>query len=80
MATHRAMFISGRGTLILRLGMRGKEMLFVFFLGAVHHFSWGVEGTQHFTLVGEAYVYGIMGGELFESEAGHLDLRDFEII
>lgn len=35
---------------------------------------------KQYSLVGEAYMYGIIGGELFGHEIGHARLRDFEII
>ncbi|CAO2649060.1 Nn.00g100090.m01.CDS01 [Neocucurbitaria sp. VM-36] len=36
--------------------------------------------AEVYTLVGEAYVYDIMGGELFSGEMGHPRLRAFDII
>lgn len=35
---------------------------------------------EQFSLVGEAYAYGIMGGELFDGNVGPADLRTFEIL
>jgi hypothetical protein len=80
-SVNRAMFVSTKGYIGLApWNAREGDVVCVLLGGCTPFFLRPVEGTHQFTFVGEAYVYGIMGGELFESEAGHPDLRDFEII
>ncbi|KAL5118209.1 hypothetical protein ACEQ8H_003881 [Pleosporales sp. CAS-2024a] len=39
-----------------------------------------VAGEQSYTLVGEAYVHGIMSGELFDGKMGEPTLRTFDLV
>ncbi|KAH7411594.1 heterokaryon incompatibility protein-domain-containing protein [Phaeosphaeria sp. MPI-PUGE-AT-0046c] len=76
---NRAMFITAKGYIGLAPWNGQKGDSIVVLLGGCTPFLLRPKGNQY-NLVGEAYVYGIMGGELFGDEMGHAQLRDFEIV
>ncbi len=76
---NRAMFITSKGFIGLAPWNAKKGDTICVLLGGCTPFILRpVSGS--YTLVGEAYVYGIMGGELFRHAMGHARLRNFEII
>ena len=77
----RAMFITSKG--FIGLGpwnAQERDLVSVLFGGCTPFLSRQVAGKEKYILVGETYVYGIMGGELFNGEMGHPRLRTFEIV
>jgi hypothetical protein len=80
-SVNRAMFVTTKGYLGLApWNARKGDLICVLLGGSTPFLLRPVPGRKHFTLVGECYVYGIMGGELFGHEMGHARLRDFEIV
>jgi hypothetical protein len=78
-SANRAMFVTSKGFIGLAPWNAKKgDLICVLLGGCTPYLLRPVSGL--YTLVGEAYVYGIMGGELFGHEMGHARLRDFEII
>lgn len=55
-------------------------MISVLFGGCTPFVLRKATGNEIYTLVGEAYVYGIVDGELFSGELGHPRLRAFDIV
>ena len=77
----RAMFVTSNG--FIGLGpwnAQEGDMVSVLFGGCTPFILRKTAGKELYTLVGEAYVYGIMGGELFSGEMGHPRLRAFDIV
>lgn len=80
-SVNRAMFVTTKGYLGLApWNAREGDLICVRLGGSTPFLLRPVPGRKHFTLVGECYAYGIMGGELLGHEMGHARLRDFEIV
>ncbi|KAH8719515.1 heterokaryon incompatibility protein-domain-containing protein [Phaeosphaeriaceae sp. PMI808] len=78
-AKNRALFVTSKGFIGLAPWNAQKGDAIVVLLGGCTPYILRPKKKQY-TLVGETYVYGIMGGELFGHEMGHARLRDFEIV
>jgi hypothetical protein len=77
----RAMFVTSKG--FIGLGpwnAQEGDVVSVLFGGCTPFILRKTAGKELYILVGEAYVYGIMGGELFSGEMGHPRLRAFDIV
>jgi hypothetical protein len=78
---NRTMFVTTKGYLGLApWNARKGDLICVLLGGSTPFLLRPVPSRHHFTLVGECYVYGIMGGELFGHEMGHARLRDFAVV
>ncbi|KAF2105533.1 hypothetical protein BDV96DRAFT_608170 [Lophiotrema nucula] len=78
---NRAMFVTSKGYLGLAPGNAQEgDIVCVLLGGCTPYLLRPIAGSKQFTFVGEAYVYGIMGGELLGHEMGHARMRDFEIV
>jgi hypothetical protein len=78
---NRAMFFTSKEYLGLApWNARKGDIVCVFLGGCTPFLLRPVYGTGQFMFVGEAYVFGLMGGELFADDVGHDNLRDFEIV
>lgn len=60
--------------------MHKGDVVSVLFGGCTPFILHKANGKEKYRLVGEGYVYGIMGGELFSGEMGHPRLRDFDLV
>jgi hypothetical protein len=77
----RAMFVSSKGFIGLApWNAEQGDVISVLFGGCTPYILRKVPGKEQYTLVGEAYVYGIMGGELFDGKMSHARLRAFDIV
>lgn len=78
-SVNRAMFITSKGFIGLAPWNAQKGDCIAVLLGGCTPFILRSIGEQY-NFIGETYVYGIMGGELFGHEMGHARLKDFEIV
>lgn len=77
----RAMFVTSKGYIGLApWNAQGGDVVSVLFGGITPFLLRKTAGKELYTLVGEAYVYGIMGGESFSGEMGHPRLKSFDIV
>jgi hypothetical protein len=77
----RAMFVTEKGFIGLApWNAKEGDVVSVLFGGNTPFLLRKTFSEETYTLVGEAYVYGIMGGELFSGEMEHAPLRTFEIV
>lgn len=78
---NRAMFVTKNGYLGLApWNARVKDVVCVLLGGCTPYLLRRAENSERYRFVGECYVYGIMAGELFDSEKGEVNLRTFEIV
>jgi hypothetical protein len=76
---NRAMFVSSKGYIGLApWNAKAGDAICVLLGGCTPFLLRPVR--RSYALLGEAYVYGIMGGELLKPEMGHARLRNFEIV
>jgi hypothetical protein len=79
-SVNRAMFIISKGYIgLVPWNAKADDLVCVLLGGCTPFLLRPIPGSKRFTLVGEAYVYGIMAGELFGQERRHACLRSFEI-
>ena len=77
----RVMAVTSKGYIgLVPWNAQEGDVVSVLFGGCTPFILRNAAGAEVYTLVGEAYVYGIMGGELFSGEMGHARLRAFDII
>lgn len=82
----RAMFVTSKGFISLApWNAQQGDVVNVLFGGWTPFILRKTTGEEKYALVGEAYVFGIMGGELFGGGyggegMGHARLRDFDIV
>jgi hypothetical protein len=80
-SVNRAMYVTSRGFIGLApWNARKEDNVVVLLRGCTPYLLRKIAGKEQYELVGETYVYGIMGGELFDGEMGHARLRAFDIV
>ena len=77
----RAMFVTSKGFIGLApWNAQQGDVISVLLGGCTPFILRQIPGTEQYSLVGEAYVYGIMGGELFSGEIEHPRMRAFDLV
>ena len=77
----RAMFVTSKGFIGLApWNAQQGDVISVLLGGCTPFILRQTPRTEQYSLVGEVYVYGIMGGELFSGEMGHPRMRAFDIV
>lgn len=78
---NRALYVTGKVYIGLApWNARDGDLICVLLGGCTPFLLRPVPGSKRYTLVGETYVYGIMGGELFRGKMGDPRLEDIVLV